>query len=311
MTAYTFAPIQTDPAQAAIRMPLGDAPVVYKEQNGSQRTKSLNEIVAEALEQNASTPESVQAILVKRMATHRAFIQAFDPNGVFTQAFATIYRHAHDDAISPEIALQEAQSYVINRRDEQVAALAQMENPAFMQDVLKALASGYQPAAETHGISPEKRKVLIDELVQLNGLNGKEPAIHIHDTARGHVAGHIALAKTLDPQGPLASVLSGVLMPLTPHLQPEEISRASYKFLEHFDRLAVEVADALQPNGEIVQEAIRQSEDKRQSEGVVLRMMQENEKPHQAYERRTPTTIVSWMQALGSLFPAFSQSRAS
>lgn len=306
MSAYTFAPISTAEMTQYqdVRTPLHHAPGVLKDQTAEQRQKCLNEIVTDVREQNISTLEGIQSIFAKRMATRRAFIKAFEPTGVFTQAFAVTYRLAHQDAMSPAIALQEAQSYVLNRRDEQLSMLKQMEDPKFLQDVMQALATGYQPQSEAKGISDQKRKVLIDELVQLKGMAGKEPAIHIHDTARGHVAGHVALAKALDPQGPLASVLTGVLMPLAPHLQPEEVSRTAYKYLAHFQRLAVEVADALHENGDIVQEAVRQSEEARQAGGVVLKLAQDKSLPD-AEPRKIPTTTVSWMQLLGSFLPPY------
>lgn len=302
MSAYTFAPIQpNDEMQSdTVRIPLGNSPAVFKEQTAEQRQNCLNEIIRDAREQNVTTAEGLTPIFAKRIATRRAFIQALDQNGIFTHAFATIYRLAHNDAMTPSIALQETQSYILNRRDEQIAMLGQMQDPKFVADVVQALQNGYIPPEKKRGLTEQKKKVLVDELAQLNGLMGKEPAIHIQMTARGHVAGHTALAKTLDPNGPLASVLSGVMMPLSPHMQPEEVTKISCKFLEHFQRLAIEVVEGLQPNGEIVQEAIRQSEEKRQKSGAIVNLSIAEE-PSQ---RQTPTTTVRWMQLLGSFLSA-------
>lgn len=298
---------QTD--NAANTTQLDNAPIVARRQMPEQKMNCMRELLEKSRARGVDTAEKLQQLFARQIATRQAYIRALDPDGPFTQAFAQVYLDAltgketlsaanqnlsegqtgqangelpkqgsdfintpHNVFRSTPIgaALNEVKSYVINRRDEQVAMLADLQDPAFFQEVAQALAAGYTPPPKQEGLSAQKKQVLVDELVQLNGLNKREPAIHIGHTARGHEHGHWALAKALDPKGPLASVLAGVLAPHAPHLRPDEVTKNAHDYLAHFQKLAVLVAEAMTWDGEIVTEAIRQSEASRQKSGQVI-----------------------------------------
>ncbi len=132
-----------------------------------------------------------------------------------------------------------------------------MTSPPHLSSTLNSTSENHVPL---HKLSQDQQDAIIRHLVLPFGLEGKqEPAIHIHATAAGDHRVYTALSEALDPNGVLLQPLTQSIEQAMPALSGEPAIQSAKSYLINRQAEAQTLAEAFQPQSELVQTAVEYS----------------------------------------------------
>ena len=244
----------------------------------SQLTEGKKEdaavLLLRAAKRENVTATNIDALLTRQKARDAALMEIIGPDSPVTHALAKALKEKFagflTDNVAPEsadtIALQMVQSILLNRRDDLASMQGLYADAAWQQAIRARLEKGEFPELNVT-LKPAKRDELKNTALYVHtpgNPEGKiEPAVHVVLTALGQQIGHAAIADVSRAGSPAHTLF---LDSITKALPNDPAAKEWLKdWLTLREGRASAVVKDFHPDGELMQEAIAQSETKRRA----------------------------------------------
>ncbi len=206
------------------------------------------------------------ALIAKQKSVYEAFIKAFDPEGPLVAAmihehYETLQKEHRllagepdQNARDHEASTMSIQASMAHKRRDMQHFIALLDDPAFLDDVKKVLASGTLPERKNSTITQAQRDYMSESLMKKKPA-GSDPSVAILDVAESQELDYKALAHALEPGGRAAHTLASELKKHLPDYDPVDIDGIAKDYMGYYQKEALTMAAEFKPGSATVQQA--------------------------------------------------------
>lgn len=273
IVAHALAAEQKATLPAAKLVDLGQAPVSPSSLTDTKKEDAAV-LLLRAAQREKVDADGLDALIARQKARDAALIGIIGPDSPVTQAFAKALAAQYGDFLAKNvdtghadaIALQMVQSVLLNRRDDLTSVQRLYDDSAWRQAIRARLEKGDIPELNV-SLSDAKRAELKNTALYVHtpgNPDGKvEPAVHLLLTALAQQIGHAGLAEVTRSGSPVHTLFLDSIAKALPNDAGAKAWMNEWLYLR--EGRARAVVQDFRPDGELMQEAVAESETSRRA----------------------------------------------